>query len=104
MATQPSQSSTLATGSGSGHPSASFYNVVFAANGGTGVMAPQIIAGGAKATLRTCAYKREGWLFLGWAKTKNGAVAYKDEASVRNLAKNGETVTLYARWAKKEEK
>ena len=101
MATQPSQSSTVATGSGSGHPSASFYNVVFAANGGTGVMAPQIIAGGAKATLRTCAYKREGWLFLGWAKTKNGAVAYKDEASVRNLAKNGETVTLYARWAKK---
>ena len=101
MTTEAPQTSTAATETGSGQASVTHYKVVFAANGGTGVMTAQKIAGGAKAKLRPCAYKRKDWLFLGWAKSKNGAVAYRNEAAVRNLAKNGTTVTLYAKWAKK---
>ncbi len=80
--------------------SAGAFKVVFAANGGTGSMSAQTIAVGATATLHPCAYKRAGWVFLGWAKSKDGAVAYKDKASVRNLAARGATATLYARWSK----
>lgn len=46
-------------------------------------------------------FTRKGYLFSGWAKTKNGKVVYKNTASVKNLtATNGKTVTLYAKWTK----
>ncbi len=77
------------------------YSVKFAANGGTGTMAAQKMTVGKAATLRKNAFKRSGCLFLGWAKTKTGAVAYKNGAAVKNLAAAGKSVTLYARWAKK---
>ena len=40
-------------------------------------------------------------MFAGWAKTKTGAVAYKNQQSVKNLRTDGKTTTLYAKWAKK---
>lgn len=46
-------------------------------------------------------FTRKGYLFSGWAKTKNGKVVYKNAVSVKNLtAANGKTVTLYAKWTK----
>lgn len=46
-------------------------------------------------------FTRKGYLFSGWAKTKNGKIVYKNAVSVKNLtAANGKTVTLYAKWTK----
>ncbi|MBO7683825.1 MAG: InlB B-repeat-containing protein [Kiritimatiellae bacterium] len=46
-------------------------------------------------------FKRTGYKFAGWATKKNGKVAYKNKAKVKNLtATNGKTVTLYAVWNK----
>ena len=49
--------------------------------------------------LTTNGYTLQGWHFCGWAETQNGAVKYKDGASVKNLtAVNGDSVNLYAVW------
>ncbi len=77
------------------------FTVKFAANGGTGTMSAQTMHVGKAARLRKNAFKRSGCLFLGWAKTKTGAAAYKNGAAVKDLAAAGKSVTLYARWAKK---
>ena len=78
-----------------------FFKVSFDANGGEGSMAKQKIPCGQAAKLRKNAFTRQGWTFLGWSRTKTGAVAFKNAQSVKDLAKAGRTVTLYARWAKK---
>jgi uncharacterized repeat protein (TIGR02543 family) len=75
------------------------YKVAFNANGGGGKMAAQAMTYGKAATLRKNAFKRTGYTFAGWAKTKTGAVAYKNAASVKNLRADGGTQTLFARWA-----
>ena len=77
------------------------YTVAFKANGGKGKMAKQKMTYGKAAKLRKNAFKRKGYVFLGWAKTKKGAVAYKNRAKVKNLRTDGKTTTLYAKWAKK---
>ena len=76
------------------------YSVAFNGNGGTGKMAKQKMTYGKAAALRKNAFKRKGHTFLGWAKTKKGAVAYKNGAKVKNLRLDGKTTTLYAKWAK----
>lgn len=45
-------------------------------------------------------YKLTGWTFTGWnTKADGSGTAYKDEASVKNLAsENNATVILYAQW------
>ena len=50
-------------------------------------------------SLPTNKFKINGWIFRGWATTPNGAVAYADNATVKNLTAtaNG-TYTLYAVW------
>lgn len=73
--------------------------VAFNANGGTGMMKPLTINAGAAKALTKNAFKKTGYTFKGWAKTKAGRVAYKDKAKVKIIAtKNGVTVTLYAVW------
>ena len=37
-------------------------------------------------------------MFNGWSKTVDGSVDYDDEATVKNLTTEFETVTLYAVW------
>ena len=76
------------------------YQVAFNANGGKGKMAKQKLTYGKAAKLRKNAFKRKGYTFLGWAKTKKGEVAYKNAAKVKNLRTDGKTTTLYAKWAK----
>ena len=50
-------------------------------------------------------FKRSGYMFKGWAKSKakakKGKAAYKDKRKVKNLTKTGKTVKLYAVWKKK---
>ena len=89
-------------------PAVSTYKVAFDANGGKlpkgKAMAAQTMTRGKAAKLRTNAFTRSGYVFLGWATSKSGAVAYKDAQSVKNLAAAGKSVTLYAKWAKKSYK
>ena len=43
-------------------------------------------------------FTRDGYEFIGWSKTPDGAVDYADEQSVKNLAGATEAVVLYAVW------
>ena len=76
------------------------YKIAFYANGGSGSMAAQKMTYGKAAKLRKNAFVRKGYVFAGWATKKNGAVAYKNAAEVKNLRIDGKTVKLYAVWAK----
>lgn len=80
------------------------YTVVFKANGGAGSMPRQTFVRGKAAKLTANKFKRSGYVFIGWAKSASGAVAYADRASAKNLAAAGKTATLYARWAKQRYK
>ena len=76
------------------------YTVVFNGNGATsGSMAKQSIDTKAKKALSKNGFKREGYDFKGWATSKTGKVVYKNGAKVKDLAKNGKTVKLYAVWS-----
>ena len=77
------------------------YKIKFDKNGGKGTMKTLSATYGKTVKLTANAFKRSGYKFAGWAKTKDGAVAYKNKAQVKNLAAtNGKTVTLYAVWTK----
>ena len=71
--------------------------VTFDANGGTGTMKKQTFLKGVSQRLRANAFKRKGGVFVGWAKSRNGAIAYKNRQRFQPV---GGRVTLYARWAK----
>lgn len=43
---------------------------------------------------------KKGYTLVGWATKKGGSVKYKPTQKVKNLAKSGKTVTLYAVWKK----
>ncbi|MBO7689131.1 MAG: InlB B-repeat-containing protein [Kiritimatiellae bacterium] len=77
------------------------YTVEFDPNGGTGEMAAKSTKVGVTFTLPANAFTRPDFAFAGWAKTADGAVAYKNKASVKNLTtvSNG-VVTLYAKWTR----
>lgn len=87
-------------GQAGGGQAARNYTISFKANGGSGSMSAQTIVRNAVAKLKANTFKRSGWAFIGWAKSKTGAVAYKNTASVKNLAAAGKSITLYAVWAK----
>lgn len=49
--------------------------------------------------LPECGFACEGMLFVGWATSPTGPVAYADQDSVTNLSStDGETVPLFAKW------
>ena len=81
------------------------YKVKFYANGGKGKMAVQSMTYGKSKKLSANKFKRKGFKFLGWAKSKadarDGKVAYKNKKKVKNLVTTGKTVKLYAVWKKK---
>ena len=74
------------------------YTVKFNANGGSGTMAAQTIARNVSTKLSANAFKKTGYVFTGWAKSKNGKVVYKNKQAVKNLAAQGKSITLYAQW------
>ena len=81
------------------HWSLCTYKVRFDANGGTGIMADLSFKYGSYKKLRSNAFKRSGYKFAGWSRSKTGKVKYKNAARVRNLASTqGAVVTLYAIW------
>ena len=81
------------------------YKVKFYSNGGKGTMSVQKLTYGKSAKLSSNKFKKKGYTFKGWAKSKSlankGKVAYKNKKSVKDLVKDGSTVKLYAVWARK---
>jgi len=77
------------------------YTIEFAPNGATNEMASVTAKVGTALTLPANTLLYPDYAFLGWAKTEDGSVAYKNKASVKNLTtvSNG-VVTLYAKWRK----
>ncbi len=75
------------------------YTISFNANGGTGTMEDQPATVNDKIPLRANTFTRSGYVFRGWAVRSNGSVHYSDGEDVFNLAKKGETFTLYAKWS-----
>ncbi len=72
--------------------------LVFNANGGSGSMSNMTIATDSTATLKSNAFTRDGYTFVGWATTKDGSVKY---ASCAGYVMGTEsTYTLYAVWQK----
>ena len=77
------------------------YTVRFNANGGTGTMKDQKINLYVEKALSANAFTRSGYDFNGWNTKKDGSgKAYKNKATVKDLAKADQTVTLYAQWKK----
>ena len=81
------------------------YKVAFYANGAKGKMAVESMTYGKAKKLSANKFKRKGYVFIGWAKSKadakKGKIAYANKKSVKNLVTNGKTVKLYAVWKKK---
>ena len=82
------------------------YTVKFFVNDGTRFSMSQTVKVGAKTALTKAAklgIARAGWEFKGWAVSASAAAAgkvkYKDGASVKDLAKQGRTASLYAVWS-----
>ena len=74
------------------------YKVCFFANGGRGTMRDQSFVYGKTKALRSNAFTRKGYTFLGWAKKPTGSIVYANGQKVGNLTKTGKTIKLYARW------
>ena len=75
------------------------YTVRFHKNDGSGVFTDQTFTYNAEQALATNAFTRDGYQYLGWSTTTDGAVAYTDGQSVTNLANvQDAVVNLYAKW------
>lgn len=77
------------------------YTIKYDGNGSDGgTTEDSIHEYGAKKTLTTNGYTRNGYIFNGWNTKKDGSgVSYNDSQSVKNLVPNNDGVlTLYAQW------
>ena len=74
------------------------YTLILDPNGATGAKTIKAVNCGDKVKL-TNSFKRDGFTFKGWATKKNGKVVYANGKSVKDLAKKGKSITLYAVWA-----
>ena len=75
------------------------YTLKFDANGAEGSMDSAELAYSQEYKLPACTFTYTDNLFVGWALTADGEVAYDDEETVSKLTEaDGATVTLYAVW------
>ena len=76
------------------------YNVVLNGNGNTRNNMNRItVQYNQIATLPANTYIKDGYEFIGWSLSPNGAVVYSNRSSIKNLSsKDNDTVTLYAQW------
>lgn len=80
------------------------YTVTFYANGGKGIMKPQVIKVSKKVPLKESTFYRKGYIFQGWALSKTGEVKYKNKAKVQRLTTAGKKIKFYAKWKKAEKR
>ena len=69
--------------------------ISFDANGGTGMMEPQILGEGQSGNLTANAFTRTGYVFDGWSTSAGGTVGYTDQAL---YSMGTADVTLFAVW------
>ena len=75
------------------------YAVRYDSNGGYGTMDDQAFVLGVQQVLNENAFTREGYEFVGWAKTPAGEAEYEDGALAVGLTeRQNDTVVLYAVW------
>lgn len=83
---------------------ANTYTVNYHKNGGSGTMSSQEFNYDETKKLLRNDFTRDGYVFVGWATTIDGAPSYIDEALVSNLtADKAGIVDLYARWSANEQ-
>ena len=75
------------------------YSIAFYSNYGSNKKVIQQIPVSEKTPLIALPFERTGYDFLGWAKSKNGKVAFKNKEKVYKLASAGKTIKLYAVWS-----
>lgn len=71
-------------------------DIRFDGAGGTGNMPGVYLEDGGK-RLNPCTYQKAGYAFVGWALSKDGAVAYPNQAEIAGIDISG-GITLYAVW------
>lgn len=71
------------------------YTLSFSANGGTGTMVSETHEETSEFNLSACSFTKDRYEFIGWATSREGAVAYQDEALFTMPSQN---TTLYAKW------
>ena len=75
------------------------YNIIFDANGGMGDMESLILSYDSNVSLPTNEFKRDHYVFAGWALSQNETVIYNDQEVIKNLTnQNNDTIVLYAQW------
>ena len=78
------------------------YTVRFNRNDGSGETKTQTFTRGVSQNLlwkdSQLKWTRDGYTFLGWAKSSTGAVVYSNGQSVKDIAAAGATLNLYAVW------
>ena len=76
------------------------YMVVFDPNSGQGTMNPQTIDVGDTVNLTPNAFTNGGYSFSHWNTAFDGSgTDYNDGQAVKDIASDGQTITLYAQWA-----
>ncbi len=75
------------------------YTVEFNANTGEGTMDNQVLFEGESINLQANTFTKSGYTFSHWNTKADGTGRnYNDKQLVKDLAGNGETITLYAQW------
>ena len=74
------------------------YDIVFDANGGSGVMGNQNMTYNTADLLTPNVFVRPGYTFEGWATSADGAIVFEDGDEALNLTTGTEDVILYAVW------
>ena len=72
--------------------------VAFEDNGGNGTMTEQMVLEGDNLLLASNSFNRDGYLFLGWATSAHGDVAYADGATIEKVDASEDGAILYAVW------
>lgn len=76
----------------------STYDVIFDANGGSGIMTNQTLSRNENSFLKANTYTRSGYKFVEWnTKADGSGTAYLNKLEVKNLTNNSD-ITLYAQW------
>ena len=71
------------------------YQISYFANGGTGTMNPTYCDASTNCVLANNTFSKGCYTYGGWATTANGAVAYNNGITIRNI---NQSINLYAKW------
>ena len=79
--------------------SRSQYTVCLDPNGATSGAITKKVVGCGSGVILANTFRRDGYVFKGWATAPGGKVVYPGDKAVKDIAKIGEAITLYAVWS-----